>query len=239
MGTVRERTAGGRPGVRGHREGGLVAPRIPGDAPAGVAADARTRIPDDDQIRLLHEKWAPTPEIFDLVYTHCAIVCRIAERLLARTGHGLDAALVRAGSLLHDIGVYRLCDADGGIDSARYIRHGLLGHELLRREGFPEVLCRFASRHTGVGITCDDVRTQGLPLPVADYVAETGEERLVMYADKFHSKSDPPAFVSADTYAARVQRFGDDKKAAFLALREEFGDPDLAPLMAAYGHALV
>lgn len=45
--------------------------------------------------------------------------------------------------------------------------------------------------------------SQNLPVPPADYLAETAEERLVMYADKFHSKSRPTRFLSPDAYAAR------------------------------------
>lgn len=196
------------------------------------------RIPRDTEIRALHEKYAPSPAAFELVHTHCEIVCGIAEQLLTRSGSGLDADLVRAGSLLHDIGVYRLYDATGRIDHANYVRHGLLGHELLAAEGLPETLCRFCSCHTGMGLTRDDVRDQHLPLPVADYVAESDEERLVMYADKFHSKTDPPVFVTAHAYAAGVRRFGEDKVDAFNALRKRFGEPDLAPLIVEYGHAM-
>jgi uncharacterized protein len=89
-----------------------------------------------------------------------------------------------------------------------------------------------------MGITRDDVRRQGLPIPSGDYLAESGEERLVMYADKFHSKTTPPTFVTADTYAADVRRFGTGKVATFLAMREEFGEPDLRALIATYGHAV-
>ena len=88
-------------------------------------------------------------------------------------------------------------------------------------------MCRFCSHHTGVGVTKDDVLRQGLPIPPADYLAVTREERLVMYADKFHSKSRPSAFLSPDAYAAHVRRFGEEKVTAFAALRAEFGDPDL------------
>lgn len=183
-------------------------------------------IPGDDEIRALHARHAPSPEAFELVYGHCVIVREIAGKLLARAP-GLDAGLVRAGSLLHDIGVYRLYGPDGRLDHANYIRHGLLGHELLAEEGYPEVLRRFCSHHTGVGLTREDVRTQHLPLPVADYLPETGEELLVTYADKFHSKSDPPRYVTADAYAASIRRFGPDKEAAFDALRRRFGEPDL------------
>jgi uncharacterized protein len=187
------------------------------------------RIPGTQEIRALHEKYAPTAEAFDLVHTHCEIVWSIAEQLLAapRLGH-LDADLVRAGCLLHDIGVYRLYGDDGRLDHGNYIRHGLLGHEILEDEGFPETLRRFCSHHTGVGVTKEDVLKQGLPLPVADYLAVTDEERLVMYADKFHSKSRPTAFLTADEYASQVRRFGEEKVTAFQALRAEFGDPEPA-----------
>jgi uncharacterized protein len=196
------------------------------------------RIPTDQEIRALHEKHAPKPETLDLVYTHCLIVCGIAEQLEARSGAGLDIGLVRAGSLLHDIGVYLLYNEAGELDHANYIRHGVLGHELLLEEGFPEEICRFASHHTGVGLTREDVRRQRLPLPPADYVAETGEETLVMYADKFHTKTTPPALLTASAYAASVRRFGEDKVAAFESMRAMFGDPDLAPFSIAYGHRI-
>ncbi|WP_331757225.1 HD domain-containing protein (plasmid) [Streptomyces sp. NBC_01544] len=194
--------------------------------------------PSADDIRGLHEKYAPSAEAFDLVFTHCEIVWSIAEQLIAVSDCDVDAGLVRAGCLLHDIGVYRLYDRDGVLDQQNYVRHGVLGHEILVEEGFPEQLCRFCSCHTGVGLTKQDVERQCLPLPPADYLAVTAEEQLVMYADKFHSKTTPPKFVTADSYATYVNRFGDDKVAAFHALRKTFGTPDLAELAAAHQHAL-
>lgn len=197
------------------------------------------RLPTPSEIRSLHERHAPSAEMLDLVHTHCVIVAAIADQLLDATGTpDADRDLVRAGCLLHDIGVYRLYDAQGRRVHDSYLLHGVLGHELLAAAGLPEVLNRFCSRHTGVGLTRDDIRTQNLPLPPDDYVAVTTEERLVMYADKFHSKSTPPRFLTADAYALRVRRFGEDKVTAFAALRAEFGEPDLADLAEAYGHAL-
>ncbi|WP_189834133.1 HD domain-containing protein [Streptomyces zaomyceticus] len=195
-------------------------------------------IPSADEIRAMHLRHAPNEEAFELVFTHCEIVWKVAERLISRVGSDVDVDLVRAGCLLHDIGVYRLFDSEGRLDGRNYIRHGLLGHEILTAEGLPEVVCRFSSCHTGVGLTKEDVVRQGLPLPPADYVAITREERLVMYADKFHSKSTPPRFLSPDTYARSVSRFGQDKVVAFGALRTMFGDPELDELAALYGHAL-
>jgi len=199
------------------------------------------RIPTDDDVLSLHKKYAPNPGAFDLVYTHCQIICGIARQLHShpQTDQDIDMDLVQAGSLLHDIGVYRLYDEDGKLDRTDYIRHGVLGYELLQEEGFPETICRFASHHTGVGLTRNDVIAEGLPLPPVDYLAETGEERLVMYADKFHSKKTPPVFFTAPVYATRIGRFGPGKVAAFEAMRTAFGDPDLLPFSEIYGYGIV
>jgi uncharacterized protein len=85
-----------------------------------------------------------------------------------------------------------------------------------------------------MGLTRDDVTAQRLPVPVADYLAETNEEELVMYADKFHSKTTPPVFVTADSCIRNLRRFGMEKVDRFTALREKFGEPDLTSLSRSY-----
>ncbi|MGK5685261.1 HD domain-containing protein [Actinoplanes sp. URMC 104] len=182
-------------------------------------------LPTDDEIRALHERLAPDEDAFERVWTHSLIVSEMATGLL-------DTDLVRAGALLHDVGVHRLRPGES------YLRHGILGHELLLAEGYPEHLARFCSHHTGVGLTRDDITRQHLPLPPADYLAETPEETVVMYADKFHSKTTPPRFYTAASYAARIARFGADKAAAFAALVDRYGEPDLETLARRHGHEL-
>jgi uncharacterized protein len=44
----------------------------------------------------------------------------------------------------------------------------------------------------------DDVLRQDLPLPSGDYLVETVEERMVMHADKFLTKTTPPVLLTAD-----------------------------------------
>ncbi|WP_035856394.1 HD domain-containing protein [Cryptosporangium arvum] len=188
-------------------------------------------LPTDDEIEALHRRYAPSEADFALVHTHCRIVRDLALGLLAEHPRPVDAELVRVGALVHDLGVYRL----GG---APYLRHGVEGYALLRGLGWPERIARFCSHHTGVGLTRADVVDRRLPLPVDDYLAETPEEELVMYADKFHSKLDPPVFVSAGTYRTIVAGFGPDKADRFDALRRAYGDPDLGPLSAATGHPI-
>lgn len=194
-------------------------------------------LPTDREILALHRDAAPTRDAFESVYPHCELVCQITEQFF--DGLAVDTDLVRAGALLHDVGVYRLYDSTGELNTVEYVRHGVLGHELLADLGFPEEICRFASRHTGVGITRDDVLRQSLPIPVDDYIPGTAAEELVMYADKFHSKRTPPVFQSPDTFAAGVGRWGADKVTAFAALRAKYGDPQLAGLSESTGYAVI
>ena len=208
------------------------------DDATSTTAPSSPDLPSDEQIRALHQRHAPTRAAFDLVHTHCVVVAAVAAQLLERRPQPLDAALVRAGCLLHDVGVYRLYDEHGRIDRAAYLRHGVLGEELLREEGYPPVLARFCSHHTGVGLTTQDVVREHLPLPVADYLAGTPEEELVMYADTFHSKSDPPTFTTSFRARRQLARFGPDKVARFDAFVARFGVPDLAPLAARFGHSV-
>jgi len=174
-----------------------------------------------------------------LVFTHCKIVSEIAGQCIAAKYLAVDAELVQVGCLPHDIGVYELLDGRGKErDDLPYITHGIRGEAILKEEGFPEVIWRFGSHHTGVGLTKHDIMRQKLPLPLRDYEAETVEEELVMYADKFHSKSTPPCFNTFEYYKRTVAKFGQDKSEKFAQLAGKFGVPDLAPLVAEYGHAV-
>ena len=69
-----------------------------------------------------------------------------------------------------------------------YIRHGILGAAMLRAEGFPRH-ARVCERHTGAGLSLDDICGRNLPLPHSDFLPETLEEQVICYADKFYSKS--------------------------------------------------
>lgn len=196
------------------------------------------QLPSLDEAKLLHKKYAPSKAAFDSVWGHSQIVRRIALQVVARH-HLIDKDLVSTGALLHDIGVYELYEGDELSESRAYITHGLLGYKLLRAEGLDEAICRFALLHTGVGITTEDIKNQKLPLPLRDYLAETDEERIVMYADKFHSKTDPPVFNSANWYRSHLQdKLGVHKVNLFDEMVQEFGEPNLKPLMATYGHAI-
>jgi uncharacterized protein len=91
--------------------------------------------------------------------------------------------------MLHDLGIF-LTDAPRihcyGTES--YLCHGYLGAELLRGLGL-ERHARVCERHTGTGLTKEQIVANGWNLPVKDFVPETLEEQLVCFADKFYSKT--------------------------------------------------
>lgn len=197
------------------------------------------KMPTLEAIKELHRKYAPSDAAYELVFTHCRIVWEIAEQLINKSHPDVDPAFAQAACLLHDIGVYRLYMPDGEIDHANYIKHGILGYELLKEEGFDENLCRIACCHTGVGLSRQEVIDEGLPLPLRDYMAENTVEQLVMYADKFHTKTTPPKFMTTATYRERTRKFGEQKVERFNKLIEEFGEPDLQVLAAQYGLEII
>lgn len=126
----------------------------------------------------------------DIYIKHCRQVADKALAIAHAKGLELTDDEIVTGAMLHDIGIF-LTDAPD-IDchgELPYLCHGIAGAELLRNEGFDEKYARIAERHTGAGITADEIKASGLPIPVKDYLPETLLEKLICYADKFFSKS--------------------------------------------------
>jgi len=195
------------------------------------------KLPTNIQIEKLHKKYAPTDRAFNLVFTHSTIVKDIAEQIITKRSLDINSKLVNVGALLHDIGVYSIINIEGELDESNYIQHGIRGYNILKQEGFSENICRFTERHTGVGISQNDVISQNLNIPPKDYTAESLEEKLIMYSDKFHSKNQQ--FNSFDTYSKYIGRFGKDKVQKFNLLSQLFGTPDLELLARKYKHPIL
>ena len=140
----------------------------------------------------------------------------------------LDPEIVTAGAMLHDLGI-RCCHAPdlGCFGSRPYLAHGIAGAALLREfaatHGWElEPLARICERHTGTGLTAAEIRARALPLPEADYLPETPEEKLVCFADKFFSKSGDFAEKPFAKVRGGAAGFGADNLARFDALAALF-----------------
>lgn len=188
----------------------------------------RTNYPTFEQIEALHRKYAPSEQVFALVWQHSQIVAEIAQELIEKNKLDVDQEFVRTGSLLHDIGAYLFISPEGVFDKQHYIEHAHAGFNILKKEGFQTAICDLVESHAGVGISKKDVQSRQLNIPAKDYFPQTIEAKLVLYADKFHTKS--PAFYSVEGYKKYVAQWGEDKAASFEKLVQEFGSPDLSAL---------
>jgi uncharacterized protein len=112
--------------------------------------------------------------------------------------------------MLHDVGVL-LCDAPkiGCYGKEPYICHGYLGAEILRREGYPRhaLVCE---RHTGTGISLEEIIRRNLPLPHRDMTPISMEEQLICFADKFYGKNHPGREKSVDKILRSLAKHGDE-----------------------------
>ena len=146
----------------------------------------------------------------------------------------VDEQLINDGALLHDIGIGRThapgihCDGN-----EPYICHGILGAQMLRDlicangSSFSSIelkrleqIARICERHTGAGLTVQDIVEQNLPIsPARDLVPETLEEKLVCLADKFYSKSgDPSKEKDLERVKRSMMKFGAASTARFEVL---------------------
>ena len=137
----------------------------------------------------------------------------------------IDRNVVISGALLHDIGIGE-CHAPSILcmGTKPYIAHGIIGAEMLRGlDATLEPYARICERHTGAGLSAEDIRRQNLPLPERDFLPETSEEKLVCLADKFFSKSGD---MNEKPFAAVRQsmvKFGDDTIQRFDELCRLYG----------------
>ncbi len=150
------------------------------------------------------------------VADRCMYICDIHPELQ------LDRPFLLEAAMLHDIGI-AWCHAPSIFceGTEPYIKHGIIGAKLLRDEGL-ERHARVCERHTGTGLTREQIERQQLPLPVADYQPETLEEQVVCYADKFYSKSHPERVLTVAQTAQSLAKFGQEGVDKFLRWAEMF-----------------
>ena len=152
--------------------------------------------PADDELRrvLLHHSRQVADRCLQIVRKHRELP--------------VDVQFIEEAAMLHDIGIYQ-CNAPSihCHGSEPYLRHGPIGGDLLRQEGY-ERHARVAERHTGTGLP--------------GYEPETLEEQIVCYADKFYSKSKPDRVLTVAQAAESLEKFGHEGVLKFLSWAERF-----------------
>ena len=173
---------------------------------------------------IIDKYYSDNPALRDTLIRHSKSVAQRALEVADRHPEfNVDRTFLYEAAMLHDIGIY-LTDAPGigCYGTEPYIRHGILGAELLRREGLPRH-ARVAERHTGTGLTRKAILEQQLPLPAADFVPETIEEQIICYADKFFSKTRLEQAKTDEQVLVSLKRFGQESVEQMAAWMKLFG----------------
>ena len=159
----------------------------------------------------LIDRYCQSEEQKHILLTHSVAVANKAIAI-ARMHPELhaDEQFIEEAALLHDIGVVRVnAPAIECYGTEPYIRHGILGAEILRGEGL-ERHALVCERHTGTGLTLQQIVAQGLPLPHQDMQPVSMEEQMICFADKFFSKTRLETEKSVEQARRSLEKFGED-----------------------------
>lgn len=160
---------------------------------------------------IIAKYYTPGSDLYNILVKHSEAVRDKALELARRHPElGLDLEFIAEAAMLHDIGILET-DAPGikCFGTHKYIEHGYLGAEMMRREGYPRhaLVCE---RHTGTGLKLVDIITRDLPVPHRELCPVTLEEQLICYADKFFSKTRLDSEDSLKRVMQKMAKWGDE-----------------------------
>lgn len=155
-------------------------------------------------------------------------VTLVTQRAL-RIARGLNLSqetitFIEEASMLHDIGIIMVDDIElGCTGTLDYICHGTKGREILESEGLHKHGL-VAERHTGVGLSVEDIINQKLPLPHRDMLAESLEEKIISWSDLFYSKNPEDLFREKTIEEAfkSVAKYGENHQKIFREWEDMF-----------------
>lgn len=178
-----------------------------------VINNIKTTIAVLDLIKSNYEEGTP---LYHCLVEHSLQVAELSLEIAERHPElYLDKTFLYEAAMLHDIGViYTDAPAIYCTGSEPYIRHGVLGAELLRKEGL-EAHARVAERHTGTGLTKEEIIARDLPLPHCNFEPETLEEQVICFSDLFFSKTKLGQKHSLERVEESLSKFGPDSVEKF------------------------
>lgn len=129
------------------------------------------------------------PKAKEILITHSEMVMLKCISIIEKHPElNADRETLIDAALLHDIGIIKT-DAPKieCFGSYPYLMHGVLGRKIIEQSNLKH-LAMFAERHTGTGISKEDIIENNLPLPQRDMIPITIEEQILCFADLFYSK---------------------------------------------------
>lgn len=164
-----------------------------------------------DALSIINKYYSENNDCKDILITHSKSVADKAIQIANNHPElNLDKDFLYEAAMLHDIGII-FTNASGiyCFGESPYICHGILGAELLRKEGYPKhaLVCE---RHTGAGITMQNIVDNNLPIPHRDMLPLSLEEQVICFADKFFSKTKLQNEKTVEKARKSLLKFGDD-----------------------------
>lgn len=174
-------------------------------------------------IQQIIDKYCPDAALHNILMLHSRAVADKALSIARNHAElGADETFIEEAALLHDIGIVCVdAPAISCYGTEPYIKHGVLGAEILRREGL-ERHALVCERHTGTGLTLQQIVAQGLPLPHRDMQPVSVEEQIICFADKFFSKTKLDSEKTVGQARRSLEKFGAEGLVKFDAWCERF-----------------
>ena len=175
-------------------------------------------------IHIIKKYYDENSPLFKVLVEHShSVVQKALEIAKKNPQENFDTTFVEEAAMLHDIGIY-LTNAPKifCFGEKSYICHGYLGSEILQKEGLPKHAL-VAERHTGTGISLEQIRHENLPLPHRDMLPISNEEKLICFADKFFSKSKPGIELTVDNIIKSLAKHGEEPVLTFKNWCDKWG----------------
>ncbi|MFR9165643.1 MAG: HDIG domain-containing metalloprotein [Dysgonomonas sp.] len=161
-------------------------------------------------LEIIEKYYEKNTELYSILTNHSRSVTEKA--LLIAQNHPelkIDTQFVSEAGMLHDIGIFETyAPSIQCFGTHPYIAHGYLGSEIMEKEGYPKhaLVCE---RHTGAGLTLEEIVAQNLPVPHREMMPVSIEEKVICFADSFFSKTRLGQEKTVDDVVKSLSKFGD------------------------------
>lgn len=174
-------------------------------------------------IKIIEKYYPNSHPAKKILIKHSISVAQKALSICDNVPTSVNRDFIYEASLLHDIGIFKTnAPGIGCTGDLPYLCHGYLGRAILENENLP-IHALVCERHTGTGISKDEIINNKLPLPHRDLIPESLEEKIVCLADKFYSKNEKNITTAKSLLQIEqeLSRFGEHKVEEFRFLLTE------------------
>lgn len=161
-------------------------------------------------LEIIKKYYNTDSELYAILINHSSDVTKKALQIADNHPElNIDKQFVSEAGMLHDIGIFQTnAPFIQCFGTYPYMAHGYLGSELMQKEGFPRhaLVCE---RHTGTGLTLEEIIRENLPLPHREMMPVSIEEQVICFADCFFSKTHLGEERSAEKVRVKAEKFGE------------------------------